>query len=261
MIARVALPLLAAAVVKPACAADVSSYFDSAAGRKPHGNAGLVVASDWLQLKADVALRARSGGTEIVPNVRSVFDVGSRVDVETRVDLADRNGNDGPLGATMNTRVHYDPPPKFLEAVDGIVWKSPDGQAGEKLNIAFRKVIATGRERPITIRGKAAMETTTLPVAGLVADASTADQSHRYGLETEIRGLLSGIIRGSGALRLKVERFAGARVETVRSLAYDYSWSVRDIAHLGLNVGLRRDTQPAVVVSEPSFGLTWRAQF
>jgi hypothetical protein len=258
IIARVALPLLAAAAAQSACAADVSSYFDSTAGRKPHGNAGLVVASDWMQLKADVALRAQSGGTQVVPNVRSVFDVGSRVDVETRVDLADRNGNNG---ATMNTRVHYDPPPKFLEAVDGIVWKSPDGQAGEKLNIAFRKVIATDRERPITVRGQAAVETTTSAIAGLVGDTSPADQSHRYGLETEIRGLLSGIVRGSGALRLKVERFAGARVETIRSLAYDYSWTVRDIAHLGLNVGLRHDTQPARVVSEPSFGLTWRAQF
>jgi hypothetical protein len=261
MIARAALPLLAVAAAESARAADVSSYFDSAAGRKPHGNAGLVVASDWIQLKADVALRSQSGSTEIVPNVRSVFDVGARLDVETRVDLADRNGNGDAPGATMNTRVHYDPPPKFLEAVDGVVWRSRDGQTGEKLNIAFRKIIATERERPITIRGRAGVETTTLPVAGLIGDASPADQSHRYGLETEIRGLLSGLVRGSGALRLKVERFAGARVETVRSLAYDYSWTVRNIAHLGLNVGVRHDRQPALVVSEPSLGLTWRAQF
>jgi hypothetical protein len=261
-IARVALPLMAAAAARSACAADVSSYFDSAAGRKPHGNAGLVVNGGWMQLKADVALRAQSGSTAVVPNLRSVFDVGNRLDVETRVDLADRNDSGGALGATMNTRVHYDPPPKFLEAVEGVVWKAPDGEAGEKLNIAFKKVVgAAERERPITIRGRAAVETTTIPVAGSVGGVSPADESHRYGFETEIRGLLSGLVRGSGALRLTVERFAGARVETVRSLAYDYSWTVRNFAHLGLNVGMRRDTRPALVVSEPSLGLTWRAQF
>jgi hypothetical protein len=195
-----------------------------------------------------------------VPNVRSLFDVGTRVDVETRLDLADRNGNAGAFAA--NTRVHYDPPPQCLEAIDGTVWRSPDGQAGEKLNIAFRKVVgAADRDGPITIRARAAIETTRLDVVPAVADAaSPGEASHRIGLEAEIRGLLRGIVAGRSALRVKVDRFVGARVETVRSLAYDYSWTVRDVVQLGLNVGMQSTTQPASVASGPSLGLTWRAR-
>jgi hypothetical protein len=69
------------------------------------------------------------------------------------------------------------------------------------------------------------------------------------------------LARGRSALRLKVERLAGPQVETARSLAYDYSWTVRNFAQLGWSVGMRSVTEQAIAVLEPSFGLTWRAQF
>ncbi len=249
------------AAVQPACAADVSPYFDSAAGRKPRSNAGVVVSGDRVQLQADVAVRAGGGSTEVVPNLHSVFDVSDRLDVETKVELADRNSSGS--SSIVNTHLHYDPPPKFIEAVDGTVWRSPDGQAGEALNIAFRKIIGAGeRQRPITIRGRAGLESTSAdPDSDAAADAPFGAGSYRYGLETEVRGLLGGLVLGGGALRLKIDRFAGAHVETVKSLAYSYSWTLRNVVQLGLNIGMRHDAQPAIVVSEPSVGLTWRAQF
>jgi hypothetical protein len=247
----------------PACAADVSHYFESAASGKPRGDAGFVVSGDWLQLKADVALRTSSGTTEVVPNLRSTFDLGTRVGVETRVDLADRNSNGSSAGALVKTRLHYDPPPPFLETVDGSVWRAPDGQTGETLNIAFKTAIEVpGRQRPITIRGRAAMESTSFDVASDPTTVATlAEARRRYGFETEVRGLLRGLAGRKSALRLKIERLTGGRVETAKSLAYDYSWTVHDVAQLGLNFGMRRATQETIAVLEPSFGLTWQARF
>jgi hypothetical protein len=257
------LGLATLVVARAASAADVSEYFESAAGGKPRSNAGLVVRGDWLQLKADVALRHGSGGTQVVPNFRSTFDLGAHLDVETRVDFADRNYEGGAIGATVNTRVHYDPPAPFLEAVDGTAWKSADGQEGEALNIAFRKVISiAGRERPITIRGLAAVETTSIgALPSALPEDPGAEGSRRYRVETEVRGLIRSLSRGKSALRLKIERLAGAQVETAKSVAYDYSWTVRNVVQLGLNVGMRSATEQAVAVLEPSVGLTWRTQF
>jgi hypothetical protein len=260
--ARVCFALATIAIARSACAADVSEYVDSAAGSSPRGNAGFVVSSDWVQLKADVALRTQSGGTEVVPNLRSKFDLGARVGVEARVDLGDRNGNDA--AGMVKTRVHYDPPPQFLESVDGVVWRSPDGQTGEKLDIAFRKVIgAAARERPITIRGRAGVESTFWEGAAPQPDSvsSMPEQSRRYSFETEVRGLLGSLARGKSALRLKIERLAGAHVESAKSLAYNYSWTVRNFAQLGFNVGMRSATEEAIAVLEPSLGLTLKAKF
>jgi hypothetical protein len=262
-IARLAYASLAfvAAAAAPARAADVSHFFQAAGGGEPRGDAGMVVDGDWVRLKADVALQTQDGSTQVVPNLRSSFDLGPRVDLETRLGFADRNG--GPLGTIVKTRVHYDPPAPFIESVDGTVWRSPGGQAGEALNVAFKKVIQVpDRPRPITIRGRAVVESTTAGVAADVAAVATGAESRRYSLETEVRGLVTSLMRGRSALRLKLERSAGVLVEKVESLAYDYSWTLRNVTQLGFNVGMQqRATEQTVAVVEPSVGLTWRAQF
>jgi hypothetical protein len=116
----------------------------------------------------------------------------------------------------------------------------------------------------VTIRSKATLETTvasTLTPAPGAAASLGHRETQRLGLETEVRGLLSGFLAGRSALLLKIERIEGAEPRDARSLTYDHSWLVSDVARVGVNVGMLRTIRRAAEVFEPSFRLTWRADF
>jgi hypothetical protein len=258
----VAFALLA---LQNAGAADVAPYFESSANQKPRGNAGVSVSGDRLRLKADLALQAPNKDTEIVPRVSSAFSITERIGIETRVDLAEWNSHADLLEAKFDTRLHVRAPAPFLDELEGRVWRSPDGQSGRTLKLGFYQTLGeTQPGQAVTIRSKATLETT-VGNALTPASATAASQGHpetqRLGLETEIRGLLSGFLTRRSSLLLKIERVEGAEPRDARSLTYDHSWLVRDVARVGVNVGMLRTIRRAADIFEPSFRLTWRAEF
>jgi len=243
-------------------AGGITSYFESSANQKPRGNAGVSVSSDRVKLNADVALRAPNRATQIVPQLSSAFAISNRLGVETRVHLSEWNSGAELPGAKVDTRLHFQSSAPFLDELEGRVWRSPDGQSGRILRFGFYQILSdTNALTPVTMRSKASVETT---VGGLANPApgilslGPRPESRRLGLETEFRGLLARRITGKTALKIKVDKVAGARAQTAQSVAYDHSWSVGNAA-LGLNLKVLRTTYATTVAgTEPSLGLTWR---
>ena len=114
--------------------AEVTRYFESSAGEKPRGSAGVSVAGDRLRLDADFALRAPR--TQVIASVIAMFAGNERLGFETRVDGSEWSGN-APLDHRFDTRLHFRSSAPFFDELDGRVWRSPDGQSGRILKFGF----------------------------------------------------------------------------------------------------------------------------
>jgi len=201
-------------------------------------------------------MRERNGRTAVLPKVTSALALGPRVDLETRVSLAEWNGQTDPLDAKFATRLHVQAPAPFVDDFEGRFWRLPDGQTGRLLRLGFyQRLAAARRAGPITIRSKATAETLSAPAA------AGGNGHQRLAFETEVGGLLSGLGGSRTAVRLKVTRNSGADLERTHSLGYDRSWLLAGATELALNVGLRRTTHATVGAVEPSFGISWRGEF
>jgi hypothetical protein len=259
--ARTAIVLtLAVLGSRAAFAGGVTSYFESSANQKPRGNAGVSVTSDRIRLNADLALRAPNRTTQIVPRVSSAFAISDRVGLETRVDLSDWNSSTVVPGAKVDTRLHFQSSAPFLDELEGRVWRSPDGQSGRILKFGFyQKLSDASVLTPFTIRSKAVVETTVGGTAAIRSDLAPGNrlENRRLGIETELGGgLMSHVLSGRGAFKIKLDKVAGSRPETARSVAYDQSWRL-GVAQLGLNLQMLRATYTTAGALEPSVGFTW----
>jgi hypothetical protein len=259
------LTLLAAAAISTTNgirAADFTPYFDSAASDTPRSNAGLSLAADRLTMKADLAVRAPDRETQIVPNVSSAFELAHGLNLETRLNLADWNSADEPAGAKFDTRVHFQSSAPFLDEFEGRYWHSPEGQTGRLLKFGFyQKLRESSSLAPLTIRSRATLETLHGAAAVSAVAATAPAPNQRVGWETELGGFTAGLLPGRSALKLRVERVGGAQAETTRSLAYDQTWSMRNLGQFGVNVKMLRATLTTADALQPSIGISWRAQF
>jgi hypothetical protein len=242
-------------------AGGVSSYFESSADKKPRGNAGVSVTGDKIRLNADLALRAPNRSTEIVPRVSSAIALSDRLGLETRVDLSDWNARAVVPGAKVDTRLHFQSSAPFLDELEGRVWRTPDGQSGRILKFGFyQKLSDANALTPLTIRSKAVVEST-VGATDLLEDSPggrrARPENRRFGIETEVGGLMSRVFTGRGALKIKLDRIAGARPETAGSVAYDQAWKV-GFAQLGVNLQMLRATHTTAGALQPSVGFTWR---
>jgi hypothetical protein len=258
------LALLAAAALcatNGSRAADFTPYFDSAASDKPRSNAGMSLAGDRMTMKADLAVRAPDHETQIVPNVSSALELAHGLDLETRMSLADWNSADESPGAKFDTRLHFQSSAPFLDEFEGRYWRSPAGQTGRLLKFGFyQKLRGSSSLAPLTIRSRATLETTDGWAAATAMPSATAP-NRKIGWETELGGVAAGLLPGRSALKLRVERVAGEQAETTHSLAYDQSWSLRNLGQFGVNVKMLRATLTTEDTLQPSIGFSWRAQF
>jgi hypothetical protein len=113
---------------------------------------------------------------------------------------------------------------------------------------------------PITIRSKAVVETTVgtaASVPGSVSTFSSRPENRRFGIETEVGGLMSRLVSGRGALKIQLDKIAGSRPETAGSLAYDQLWKLGLAGQLGLNLKMLRASYGTAGAFEPSLGFTW----
>jgi hypothetical protein len=238
----------AAALTASASAAELAPHFDSSAAGTPKSDAGLTLSSERLRIAADIALRNPGGGTEVLPYFSSAFALSARIDLETRLDLAEWNQNAGRLDGRFATRLRIQQPAPFLDELEGRFWRSPDGATGRLVRVAFEQRLTHSRTTPITIRGKATLE-------------KTSALERRVALEAEIRGLKSPTTRGKAALRLNVSCGGGTAPDASRSVSYDRSWTLPSALQVGFNVGMQQTTSPEADVVEPSLGLRWRSEF
>lgn len=249
-------------VFAEARAQSLATYLESSGTeQKPRSNLGLFIRGDKLEVRADVALRATaspgdplehgpSGRTEVVPNLRSAFSVAKNLDLEARVSLPEWNtGTD----ATLDTRLRYRKPlDMFVDELDGSISRSPDGLTKQVLRLGFHHLVGDpAAVTPLTITGAATFEATQ-------ADAvERSGDSHRFGIETRVTGLLSQFLTADHGLTFKVEKTVGARSESASTLAYDQSWTVRSLTNFGFSFKvLRRTYSPAHY--EPSINFNWR---
>jgi hypothetical protein len=240
-------------------AADVAHYFSSSAGAsavgapspagKPRGDAGMALSRDNLRFAADVALRAHDGGTEVLPKVSSTLALAPRVDLETRLDLAEWNSGSRLLDAKFATRLHVQAPAPFLDELEGRFWRMPDGRTGRLLGLGFYQRLGNGHgPNGLTLRTRATLET-------------ASDATQRVAFETELGGLQPSAAAGRAALRLKVVRNSGVAAATAHSVAYDRSWTLPSTAEVAFNLGMLRSTSVSGAAVEPTLGMSWRAGF
>ena len=234
----------------------ITTYFESSANQKPRGNAGLSVEGDRLRVTADVALQAPNARTQIIPNISSAFAIAKNLDIETRVNLAEWNTG---ADAAFDTRLHFRSLGPFFDELEGRIWRSPDGLSRQILKLGFYQILNDARSlTPLTVTGKAIFETTRRPTMPAGTDRS---DDHRVGVETVVTGLMSPFITGANALSLRLEKVTGANPESASSLAYNQSWTIRNLTKLGFDLKLLRATHSTANEFEPSFDFTWRGEF
>jgi hypothetical protein len=228
----------------------IATYFESSAHHNPRSNTGVSLSGDRLRLQADLSMRAPEDRTEIVPNVRSGFTLGESIDIETRVNFTELNtGSD----ASFDTRLHLRSLGPFFDELEGTVRRSPDGLTTQLLRLGFYQIVGNASAiTPITLTGRAIYE--------LTQGAPLAEAGRKRGLETRLTGLTSPL-PGAGALSLTVEQISGARPQSNRALAFDQSWSYRNVAELGLKMKLLRATYTTADDLEPSIDFTWHSRF
>jgi hypothetical protein len=260
------LALIAAlAVVEPSVAlADIAPYLEPATAQKPRTRAGISLDADGVLLKADLSVQAPDHSTQLVPRVSSSVALTHRLGLETKVELPDWNTRTETLGAKVDTTVHFDPSAPFVDRLEGRFWRSPDGQTGQVFQLGFHKRLsATTRVAPLTIRSHASYETTT-GLETSIGEAAAPDSrvdTRRLGFEAELTGILPNLPPARSTVRIKVEKVAGARPETTHSIGYTQNWAVRDFGRLGMNVKMRRDSIDTANELQPSIRLTWSADF
>jgi hypothetical protein len=255
---------IAAAVgaASAARAADFAPYFSAAASDNPRSNAGLSLDGDKLKMKADLAVRSPDHTTQIVPNLSSAFALGQRLGVETRMNLAEWNSGAELPGAKFDTRLHFRSSAPFLDELEGRYWRSNAGQTGRLLKFGFyQNLRESSSTAPLTIRSRATLETSDGVAAADGIVRTLPRDNRRLGWETELAGVTAGFLPGRSAVKLALEKVAGQRAETTRSLAYDHSWSVRNVAQFGVNVKMLRATLTTADALQPSIGLSWRGEF
>lgn len=246
---RTFLLLLTTAAGLPANAADVAHYFASSADSKPRGDAGMALSSEKVRLAADVALRAQDGGTQVLPKVSSTVALAPRIDLETRLDLAEWNSSNDPFDARFATRLRVQAPTPFLDELEGKFWRLPDGRTGRLLGLGFYQRIGDDHgSKRLTVRTRATVET-------------ASDTTHRVALETEFGGLTPRLSTGRGALRFRVVRDLGPSALDASSVAYDRSWTLPSTAKVAFNLGMQRSETTAGALLEPTAGISWRAGF
>jgi hypothetical protein len=186
--------------------------------------------------------------TEIVPNLSSAFVLGKNLDIETRVNFAER-------ATTFDTRLHVRSLGPFFDELEGRVWRSPDGLTNQLLRLGFYQIVGNATAvSPLTLTGRAILEVSN--------SAGFADPGRRrFGVETRFAGFVSPFVPGKGALSFKVERVVGPRPESARTLGFDQSWTMRNLTKLGLNLKLLHATQSTERDIEPSIDFTWRSEF
>ncbi len=245
--------------------AEVASFVESATVQKPRTRAGISVdAADGILLKADISVQAPDHSTQLVPHVSSSVVLTNRLGLDTKVELPDWNAQAGPAGAKVDTTVHFQPSAAFADRLEGRFWRSPGGQTGQLVQLGFHnKVRPTGGVAPLMIRSRATFEASTGPISA-IGDAAATDprlDTRRMGLETELTGILPNLPPSRSAVRVKLERSAGARVATTQSVGYTQNWAVRYFGRFGMNVKMLRDSIDTANELQPSFKLTWSGEF
>jgi hypothetical protein len=259
---------LTATLFGEAKAQGLTTYLESSGTEhKPRSNLGVSLHGDRVRLRADVALRgiARptdhvhrlpSGSTEVVPNLRSAFTVAKNLDLETRVSFAEWNAG---TAATLDTRLRYRKSLNaFVDELDGSIWRSPEGFTRKMLRLGFHQPLGDddGATAPLTITGAAMFEATQHDSA----PADLSGSSRRVGVETRVTGLMPRFAMADQSVTFKVERTAGMRSESTRTLAYDRSWTLSSLTNLGFSLKYLRRTDRLADRREPSIAFSWRGR-
>jgi hypothetical protein len=263
--------ILSATYFAEAKAEGLATYFESSGSEhKPRSNAGLSIhGSDWLQVRAGVALRAtaspgdaaqlRPSGsfTEIVPNLRSTLSIAKNLALETRVSFADWNEG---AGTTADTRLRYRKSlDAFVDELDGSIWHSRDGLTKQSLRLGFNQLLGDPMAiAPLTISGAATFEATQ---AAAAAPAQPSAGSRSVGLETRVTGLLSRFLATDHGVTFKAEKTVGVHRESTSVLAYDQAWTVGSLTSLGFKLEFPRQSSSPADDFEPSIGFDWRGRF
>jgi hypothetical protein len=259
---------LAATVVGEASAQTLAAYVESSGTeQKPRSNAGLSIhGGDWLQLRADVALRAAASSgnaarstanTEVVPNLRSALTLAKNLDLETGVSFSEWNAG---TDATFDTRLRYRKSlDVFVDQLDGSLWRSPDGLTKQSLRLGFNQALrdAAAIDAP-TISGEALFEATQNPA---LATAGLPVHSRTVAVATRVTGLMSPFLAAHHSVTFKIEQTVGMRRESASTLSYDQAWTFGSLSSLGFNLELPRRTYSPADDFEPSIGLEWRGRF
>jgi len=195
--AALRVALIAALLQQNVAMADMASFVESATVQKPRTQAGISVdAADGILLQADVSVQAPGHTTQLVSRVSSSVALTHRLGLDTKVELRDWNVQTGPAGAKVDTTVHFDPSAPIVDRLEGRFWRSPDGQAGQLLQLGFHKKLRTsGGVAPLTIRSHATFETKT-GLDNSIGQAAAADphlDTRRMGLDAELTGILPNL--------------------------------------------------------------------
>ena len=259
------LALIAALLQQTVAMADIASFVESATVQKPRTRAGISVdATEGILLKADISVQAPDHSTEFVPRISSSMALTKRLGLDTKVELPDWNAQAGPAGAKVDTTVRFKPSAPFADPVEGRFWRLPGGQTGQVVQLGFHnKLRPSGGVAPLMIRSRATFEASSGLISTIGGAAATDPRldTRRMGLETELTGILPNLPPSRSAVRVKVERSAGARTATTQYVGYTQNWAVRYFGRLGMNVKMLRDSIDTADELQPSFKLTWSGEF
>ncbi len=268
-------------------ALELAPYLESSANDKPQGQIGVSFQDGGLRLRAGLKVEVKDDHTETLPQLSSAFAIGEKLNIQTSVNLPDWNSGIDFTHATFDTRfnlrspvpfvtrldarirhlangvshdtsVHFRSPVSFLDQLEGRVRRSPNGVSRYSLNLGFsERLSAANAEMPFAISGKATFEKMSRP--------------HRpdtilMGMETVLTGIIPRDLGGqlstrhstsSNRLVLRYERKTGGQESYTASIAYDHSWSIREVTEIELSLKVHEVADKMSSLLD----VRWQAQF
>jgi hypothetical protein len=138
------LLVMAALFAMPAAALPLNSYLKLSSADKPEGQAGFALHEGGVNVRADLRMRAEGGRPKAVPKVKSSFDVGDALNVETDLSLP-AWGEGGASGTASDTKILLRTLPPFIDRLEGRVRRSAGGKSKESLRLGFADVLDDAR--------------------------------------------------------------------------------------------------------------------
>jgi hypothetical protein len=238
----------AAAAPQTRAAAALQPFFDVAVADRQQGSAGVDWLADGFRVRSHLTVRADGGRTYVAPQVLSSFAIAPKVSVETRLDLAEWNTHSALLDSAVEVkfRVRSDFP--LLDAIEGRVWRAPDGLRRNTLRLALAEELVPGdiAQRPLTLNASLTLER---------AGPEGAPTSSSRGLQATLAGF--GRAAAENRVAISYQEESGRATRRASSISFGRSWPINAFTHMMLTCELI----DADFARSHKIAVSWRGEF
>lgn len=240
--------IVGAAAPASRAAAVFEPFLDLAGPDRRQGSAGIDWRADDFRLRSHLTVRADGGRTYVAPQLLSSFAIAPKVSIETRLDLADWNTHSALLDSTVELKFRVRSELPLLDAIEGRVWRAPDGLQRNTLSLAFAEELVSGNpvHRPLKLNASLTLEQ---------AGPQGASTSSSRGVHATLAGF--GPATAQSRLAISYKAQSGRIQQRGGSISFGRSWPISAFMRMMLSCELTG----AELAQSRQIALSWHGEF